>query len=195
MSLVGILGYPIVTRFIKPRHVSSSLSQSEVGSEDGRCVGDTMAFEAYVRRARRISGAAFLAGIGLVVLAIFRDVLWIFPAVVLLLGAVFDWLRGRLGATFKVAGDELFIERGPLAGRKLRREDVKAAGFGAPARNGHRAPETFWRGDFGGEGESHLVVVRLRSATVNARRLIVPERDVAAARRAVEHLADWLLRS
>jgi hypothetical protein len=152
-------------------------------------VGDPLALDGYVERARRVAVLTLGAGGVMAAIAVAVDPLGWLPASLLALGAAFDWARGRLGARVLIQGGVLVIRRGPWGGARLRRDDIAGIGFGASGRAGRRAPETFWRGDFESQGASHLVVLRLKRG--GPRRLIVPEAGVCEARAAVRRLRRW----
>jgi hypothetical protein len=160
-------------------------------------VGDPLALDGYVDRARRVAALALGAGGVMAVVALAVDPLGWVPASLLALGAGFDWARGRLGARVLIQGGVLVIRRGPWGGARVRREDIESIGFGASGRAGRRAPETFWRGDFESSGASHLVVIRLKGESAlrleanGPRRLVVPEAGVDEARAAVRRLRRW----
>lgn len=156
-------------------------------------LGHAGALAAYRRRADRIALGAF----GVAVVATFGALL-LHPvlgvvALVCALGAAFDRARGRLGAALRLDADVAVVVAGPHAGMVLPRAAIVAVGFGpAPAPGASRAPETFWRADFGGTGRSHLLVVRLAPAAGRPRRLVVPERDARAAQAAAVRLRAWI---
>jgi hypothetical protein len=155
-------------------------------------IGDARAFRGYVGRARGVAIASLVACVALV--RLFRGSLWLVGVAVgfLLLGAGFDRARARLAASLAIDGAALRVVRGPWTGLTIRRGDVLAVGFGAPGREGRRAPETFWRGDYSSEGESHVVCLRLAVAGGGPSRLIVPEGGRVEARAAVHRLRAWV---
>ncbi|HWO13266.1 MAG TPA: hypothetical protein VNN80_27385 [Polyangiaceae bacterium] len=152
-------------------------------------VGDPLACEGYVERARRLAALALGGGGLLALFAIAVHPVGWAPAALLALAAGFDWARGRLGARVLIQGGTLVIRRGPWGGVRLRRADIAEIGFGARGRSGQRAPESFWSADFESPGASHLVVLRLNGK--RPRRLIVPEAGVGEARAAVSRLRRW----
>lgn len=156
--------------------------------DEGLRLGDPSALAGYVARAHRVAAAAAVVAIVLALCAIRVHAAFALPAIVAALGAVFDRARGRLGATARLEGDALVVESGPAAGLRVPRSAIVAVGFGAPARGGRRAPETFWRGDFGAVARSHLVVIRLDGAAGRPRRLVLPEANAARAEVAARRL-------
>ena len=150
-------------------------------------VGDPLALDGYVERARRVAAVSLGAGGVMAVIAVAVHPLGWLPASLLALGAGFDWARGRLGARVLIQGGALVVRRGPWGGARLRRGDIDGIGFGACGRAGRRAPETFLRGDFESAGASHLVVLRLKTKA-GPRQLVVPEAGVGEARAAVLRL-------
>lgn len=154
-------------------------------------LGDRHAIARYVGRANRLAGISLISAIPLSFAA------WLVHSaigvvVVVLIGAFCDWQRGRLACSIRVEGDHFVIESGPWTGRRVKRSDVQAIGFGAPARYPYgKPPETFWSGDFGGVARSHLVVIRLHPGRVPSRRLLVPEAGLAEAQSAQRRLTHW----
>lgn len=165
-------------------HASPAARRIEAGH-----VGDPLALDGYVERARRVAALSLGAGAVMALTAVAVDPLGWLPASLLALSAGFDWARGRLGARVLIQGGVLVIRRGHWGGAHLRRDDIESIGFGASGRAGRRPPETFWRGDFESQGASHLVVLRLKGS--GPRRLIVPEAGVGEARAAVRRLRCW----
>ncbi len=195
MSLVRVVGAPWSAESRRPFVFEAVPADVARRLESGE-VGDLGALSGYVARANRVASASLGAAGATALWAAFSNRhAWVALAAIFGVGAVLDWLRGRLGSVLRIAGKELRVRGGQLDGQVLRREDIVAIGFGAPARGSARAPETFWRGDFTGAGDSHLIVVRLSSASVHARRIVVPEASFAAARHAVERLERWRAQS
>jgi hypothetical protein len=130
--------------------------------------------------------------IGVSVAAVWTPWLWALSPI-LVLGAAFDIARGRLGAVVRLQGDHLVVVAGRWKGLVLPAHRVAAIAFGASARPGHRAPETFWRGDFQTEGFSHIVALRVAVGRGEKapRVLIVVEESIASAREAVRILRAW----
>jgi hypothetical protein len=165
-------------------HASPAARRIEAGH-----VGDPLALDGYVERARRVAALSLGAGTVMAVIAVAVDPLGWLPATLLALGAGFDWARGRLGARVLIQGGVLVIRRGPWGGARLRRDDIESIGFGPSGRVGQRGRESSWRGGVESQGASHLVVLRLKGS--GPRRLIVPEAGVGEARAAVRRLRRW----
>lgn len=159
---------------------------------DGGELGDPLAWERYDARAavatRTAMAAAVMFGVG----AFAGHHLALLPSALAGLGAAFDEARRKLGATVRLEGEALLVERGAHRGLLLARSDVVDVGFGAPALAAdRRAPETFWRGDFGAVARSHVLVLRLARAPGRPLRLIIPEAGLAAAQAAANVLRAW----
>jgi hypothetical protein len=193
MSLAGILARPLLPRpsVIPARTPAEALAPGAARRIDHGRIGDAEALDGYVRRAQRIAGVALgLGSLAAVCALLVHPAGWAL-ALLFFLGAIFDRARGQLGAVVHIEADELVVDRGPWAGRRFGRGEIAAVGFGAARRAGRRAPETFWRADFEGSGDSHIVVVRLKTKGNGPRRFVVPEGGVAEARCAAQRLRDW----
>ena len=152
-------------------------------------VGDPLALDRYVERARRGVALSLGAGGVMALLAVAVGPLGGLPAMLLLLGAGLDWARARRGARVLVQGGVLVIRRGPWGGARLRRTDIESIDIDidspAPSRSGVEA------------GAAYLVVLRLkgdgplRLEGSGPRRLIVPEAGAGEARAAALRLQRW----
>lgn len=149
-------------------------------------LGDWAALARYVRRAKRVSAAAALAAVLLGGAAATIHPALLLLSVLAALGAWFDRQRAALGARLCIVDDLVVLDFGSHT-TTVPATAIGAIGFGAPAGRDGRAPETFWRGDFGSVARSHLVVVRLVGAGL-PRRVIVPEASPLHAQAAAARL-------